>query len=269
MIDVWLPDSFSSDLRTALSEESGLIRAYFEEERRLMDEHLRSNPYQSLKPNPLYSKFLAFQEHGIAPLLLRDRIRVWHYTRLTDDEAEEIERALIPSNLKFLSLRLAKLAARAEITEREAEAIFAASPFQSQSDSRAERLWTTVIPIPPSDADVRPLLDSWGGESAYFWLKDEALAAKLRRVGRPRIIEIETSISDELSAFRVAETVLRAWGRNLGQPVSIEGCDLALTDEIASARVHMVHTEGGQYFLDVGESYPEGAGAYLTGPDAR
>lgn len=256
-------------MTAALSDESELILAYYREDRRLMDEYLQSSPYRSLKPNRLSAEFLHFHEKELTPLLAASRIRVWHYTRLTDDEVVAIERLLIPSSLDFLWTRLQKLVASSLVSEEDAKGIYSASPFQSQSESRAKRLWTTLVPLHPSDSGVSPLLEHWGGESAYFWLKEGALLEKLRGLGAPRIIEIETAITERLTAFPVAETVLRAWARNLGEPLSIPGCDLAINEDIDSARVLRVHTEGVGRFCDIAETYPEGARALLRDPEPQ
>ena len=269
MIDAWNPDTFGAEITSALSEQSDLILAYYQEDRRLLDEHLNSSPYQSLQPNRFYGRILEFHEKVLTPLLAASRIRAWHYTRLTDGEVIDMERQLVPSSLEFLRMRLEKLKADALITDDEAEKIYLASPFQTQTESRANRIWTTVVPLPPTDSGVLPLLEHWGGESSYFWLSSERITDKLKRVGAPRILEIETALSDNLNAFRVGETVLNAWARHLGEPNSILGCDLAISKSISSARVLRIHTEGEGVFAEVAENYPEGAGVLLKELERR
>ena len=133
----------------------------------------------------------------------------------------------------------------------------------SKSNCRTGRLWTTVIPLPHNDSGVTPLLESCGGESAYFWLRDERVSATLKRLGTPRIIEIETALTDNLNGYSVAEIALRAWARRLGAPTNLCGCDLSITGSIASAKVIRIHTEGDGTFDAVATTYPEGVGPLL------
>ncbi len=51
MIDPWDPKSFSVEINLVLNEYSELIFNYFTEDLKLMEEHLNSSPYQSLKSN--------------------------------------------------------------------------------------------------------------------------------------------------------------------------------------------------------------------------
>jgi len=88
MIDPWDPKSFSVEINHVLNEYSELIFNYFSENLRLMEEHLNSSPYQSLKSNKFYLAYSYFQENTLTPILENSRIRVWHYTRLTDDEVD-------------------------------------------------------------------------------------------------------------------------------------------------------------------------------------
>ncbi|MDH3349555.1 MAG: hypothetical protein OEM02_15830 [Desulfobulbaceae bacterium] len=170
MIDSWNPKTFSPEISTILSDHSELIRNYYEEDSKLMDEHLNSSPYQSLKPNRFYSAYAELREQILSPILEYSRVRVWHYTRLTDGEVDSMCQKLVLSSLDFLKSRIENLVADKLLTREEAETIYAESPFHSQHKGRTGRMWTTNIPRHPCYGGVVPLLESWGGESAYFWL---------------------------------------------------------------------------------------------------
>lgn len=223
-----------------------------------MDEHLNSSPYQSLKPNRFSSDYLRFREHEITPILASARIRLWHYARLLDHEVEAMQKRLAPSSLDFLQERLDALVAMKLLTQEEASTIFKDSPFQSQGSSRSGKFWTVTVPLHYSDMGVSPLLGSWGGESAYFWLSDMSLSAQLKSLGLPRILEIETALSDGLNAFSASGTTLEAWANKLGVPVVPTGCDLAITNCLGTAKLLRVHTEGESTFGAVAKTYPEG-----------
>lgn len=258
MIDPWNPDTFNPELQRVLAAESQLVIHYYAEAHKLMEEHLNSSLYQSLKPNRFFSDYLQFREHRLTPILAGVRIRVWHYSRLLDHEVAAMQQRLEPSSLGFLQRRLDALVSLGLLSQDEADVVFGESPFQTQEESRSGRIWTVTVPVHFSDGGVTPLLESWGGESAYFWLSDELLAAKLRNLGIPRILEIETALSDGLNAFSVSETVLTAWAKKHGVCVVPSGCDLAIASCLDAAKVVRVHTEGENSFAAVAKSYPDG-----------
>lgn len=263
-IDAWNPQTFADEIATVLTEYSRLILDYYVENRKLMDEHLNRSTYQSLKPNPHSRAFQEFHENVLAPTVARSRIRAWHYTRLTDDEADAMSRKLVPSSLKHLRYRLNNLVANNLLTHDDADTVFAHSPYHKQS-VRAGCICTTIIPLSHYDSGVEPLLESWGGESAYFWLTDEGVAKKLRTLGTPRIIEIETALADNLNGYKVAKTFLDAWAKKLGAPTAISGCDLFIKESIGTAKVLRIHSDGGNSFEAVGTVYPEGIAALVNG----
>lgn len=254
--DAWDPRTFNRDLTALLTEESHLIRGYYSEDRRLMDEHFSSSPYQSLKPNPFSSAQSDLLENRVAPLLKNRRIRVWHYTRLTHEEVARMSLRVEPSSITHLRARLNALHAADLLSPQEVEEILSQSPLHQQPTGRAGRLWSTTLPLPVSDSGVTPLLESWGGESAHFWLRDAGLAERLRTIGVPRVVEIETELSERLNAFSVAKTVLEAWAMKLGVQVRLGGSDLSISDDISTARVLRVHSEGDDLFGEVGLTYP-------------
>lgn len=266
-MDAWDPRTFGADITAALTDHSELVFDYHGEERRLMDEHLNSSPYQSLRPNRYSLAYRELHEQTLAPILDRSRIRAWHYTRLLDEEADAMHKQLVSSSLDSLRHRLDNLIEKNFLTQDDAETVFAQSPLHKQLNYREGRLCATIIPLSRCDSGVVPLLKSWGGESAYFWLSDERIANILKSVGLPRIVEIETTLLDNLNGYKVAETVLRAWARRLGVPANLSGCDLFITECIDTAKVMRIHTEGDGCFEAVATVYPEGVGALLAEPE--
>lgn len=263
MLDSWNHKTFGTTISSVLSEHSELVGNYHEEDRRLMEEHLNSSPYQSLKPNRLHNAYAKLKEEILTPILSNTRTRVWHYTRLTDYEVDSMRQQPVLSSLNHLKDRLEKLVANELLTLEESEMVYSESPFHLQHEIRANRLWTTNIPLAPSDSGVMPLLESWGGESAYFWLKNESISTKLKSIGSARIVEMETSLSDNLNGYSVSDTVLKAWARNLGVPLQVSGCDLPITNCIDTMKVVRVHTKGESSFEAIATSYPQDAGSLL------
>lgn len=264
MIDPWNPSTFSHELMQALECNAELIESFFREESKLMDEHLNSSPYESLKPNRFHFEFSNFKENTITEILKCSRIRVWHYTRLTDFEVNEMQNQLVLSNLDYLKLRLEFLVANDLLTDEESQLVFEQSPFHRQGPNRSGMLWTSTTPIPISDSGVEPLLQNWGGESAYFWLRNEQVKAKLTKIGLPRVIEIEVELTDGLNAFKVSETILQAWAKKLGLSIAPSGTDLSIKSSIVKAKVVNVHTKGENSFSVLAKSYPDNVHNLLT-----
>lgn len=262
-MDAWSPATFDTELYEVLTDYTDLIVDYHCEDLRLMDAHLNSDPYESLKPNRFGLEFLSFREHTVTPLVSDRRIRAWHYTRLIDDEVLLIQRELEPSSLASLSLRLETLVRLNLLTQEEAGIVYRQSPFHSQGIDRSNRLWTTTVPQQQNHPGVAPLLETWGGESAYFWLSNNTVAEKLRNIGTPRIVEIETALRDTLNAFSVAENVIQAWANRFGVSVQPSGCDLAITGCLDEARTLRIHTQGDGIFEQVGKTYPDGCNKLL------
>ncbi|WP_444921338.1 hypothetical protein ACJJID_02445 [Microbulbifer sp. CnH-101-G] len=223
-----------------------------------MDEHLNSDPYESLKPNKYSAAYYRALEDMITPIFLDRSIRVWHYTRLLDEEVLSMKKRITPSTLTSLQQRLEALRNKQLLTQNETDIIFQESPFQNQKDIRSNRFWAVTIPISSEDCRVKPLLKSWGGESAYFWLSDEAIAGKLKSIGQPRIVEVETQLRDCLDAYSVASTASQAWAASMELTVSIEGSDLAITNCLETASVLKVHSVEEPIFRKVGKTYPDG-----------
>ena len=179
MIQPWNPSTFNSEIIRVLNDNSDLIYDFFSEDSRLMNEHLNSDPYESLKPNRFHSCYTNLLEDILTPVLAESRIIVWHYTRLTDFEVNLMQENIVPSSLSYLQKRLDALVAEGILSTEESKLIFELSPYHTQAKSRENMLWTVTVPLPCDDHGVAPLLGYWGGESAYFRLTNEPLKNKL------------------------------------------------------------------------------------------
>jgi hypothetical protein len=258
IIDSWNPNTFSVEITKVLKNNSELIVNFYAEDKRILDEYLRGVDRREWRDqtNSFHDAFQELHEQSLTPILSRTRIRCWHYTRLTDNESSEMEKTLVPSSLKHLSQRLSKLVAMNLLSREDANKIFDQSPFHSQLENRAGRICAIPIPVPVNDRGVRPLLESWGGESAYFHLVDDMLASKLKNIGLPRVVEIETELNDGFNSYSVAEIMLKAWARGLGSSVDLGNRALAIKACITSAQVIQIHKDGDGCFQEVAITYP-------------
>ena len=155
-MDCWNPETFDTELCKTLTDSSDLIGNYYREERRLMDEHLNSDPYESLQSNIYHAEHSIFLENVITSLFVDRCIRVWHYTRLLDYEIVAMKRRVVPSTLDSLNQRLCELVKRKLLTREEADTVYRQSSFHSQSEARSGCLWTVSVPVSPEDGGVEP-----------------------------------------------------------------------------------------------------------------
>ncbi|MEY8099063.1 hypothetical protein AB9F29_16800 [Falsihalocynthiibacter sp. S25ZX9] len=263
-MDLWNPETFDAALCETLTTHSDLVSDYFAEELHVMNEHLNSDPYESLKSNKYYENYLSLIEHTLTPLLNERRIRVWHYTRLLDDEVAAMQKKLKPSTILGLRQRLDSLVLKGLLTLQESQIVYNESPLHAQESTRSHQVCTIAVPSAPDYSSVVPLLESWGGESAYFWLSDETVLAKLKTIGTPRIVEIETGLGDSSNAFSAAKTAAQAWARTLGVAVDVSVIAVTIKECLGTARVLRVHTADYGVFEGVATTYPSGCGRLLA-----
>ena len=142
-------------------------------------------------------------------------IRAWHYTRLTDQEAQALKRdGIHVSTPETLTARLEALVTTGHLSRRAAEALYEASPFHGdQRKSREGKFWMISHPQAIDDGGVEPLLARWGGEVASFWLKDELLLATVSVMGPPCVIEVAVPLALTSHSYSAAEAVMAAFGR--------------------------------------------------------
>lgn len=113
-------------------------------------------------------------------------------------------------------------------------------------------------PVVLEDCSVELLLESWGGESAYFWQRDMALQEMLKRIGRPRVLEIAMPLVYSRHSFSAAEAVVAAYGRLLGCRPNKHAFDLYTHQPLGPEHVLAVHSEGEPNFGAMARGYPAG-----------
>ena len=173
-------------------------------------------------------------------------IRAWHYTRMTDEEVAALPRdGVYLSSLDGLRVRLAAQVKTGMFNEEVSRSLFADSPFQSeQRGSRSDKFWMVSHPATIDDGGVELLLESWGGESAYFWQRDPELQALLRRIGCPRVLEIAAPLVYSRHSFSAAKAVVATYGRRLGCRPDKGAFDLYTRQPLPAEHVLAVHNEG-------------------------
>ena len=147
-IDVWNTETFDDALLAELNSERDLLRDYALTDKRQFLERQAATGWVPHATNPYAAARNYFVEHVVMPAMEQRTIRAWDYTRLTDDETALLElRGTYISDLAAIRRRLdAQVAARV-LSAGTADALYAASPFHHQNDSRAGRFWMTSHPV--------------------------------------------------------------------------------------------------------------------------
>jgi hypothetical protein len=260
LIDVWNVKSFDQPLLTKLNSQVQLIRDYLITSRRQFLEREASDHRGALPTNPFGRRYMNFNEE-IGRDMESRTIRAWHYTRLTDDEVEDIQKnGIYPCTLDTLRRRLDAQAAKGLFSTADADALYAASPchHREQQPGRLGKFWMVSDPQPVDDGGVKLLLANWGGESTYFWLEEERLEQLVAKIGRPRIIEIAVPLARTPDAYAAGCAVVGAVARTLGCRPERGGFDLYTTEPLGPTAILTVHTAGEPTFDKIGRDYPDG-----------
>jgi hypothetical protein len=140
LIDVWDAQSFDPELTARLHDHLDVITAYVARDREIFLAHELGRSRSLMRPENVHAgAFIALQE-----AMGERTIRAWHYTRLTDAEVDLLHRDGIHlSTPQTLKTRFAVLVASGDLTTAQAEALFAASPFHTQLESRIDKSWMT------------------------------------------------------------------------------------------------------------------------------
>jgi hypothetical protein len=258
LIDVWDIDTFDADLRGDLDCHADLIRDYMLTSRRQWLEREASDRRMPYPENPYAGKFLAVTEYMMG-LMEQRTIRAWHYTRMSDAEIAVLRRDGIHlSTLDAIRARLAAQVAAGSFSQDVADRLFADSPFQSdQLGSRSNKFWMVSHPIDVEDSGVELLLESWGGEAAYFWQRDEALQELLKGIGRPRVLEIAMPLVHSRHCYSAAEAVVATYGRTLDCDPDKKAFDLYTHQPLGPEHLLTIHSEGDAGYSAMGRGYPE------------
>lgn len=259
IIDVWNIDTFDDALRSDLDAHAELIRDYYLTSKRLWLEREASDHTMPYPENPHAGEFIWVTKH-IMTLMEERTIRAWHYTRMTDDEVAVLRLdGIYLSTLATIRTRFAAQVKGGTFSQEIADRLLVDSPFHSeQLGSRSNKFWMVSHPVEIDDGGVELLLESWGGESAYFWQRDPELQALLRRIGRPRVLEIAMPLAHSRHGYSGAEAVMATYGRTIGCRPDKRAFDLYTHHPLPAGHILAVHSEGEATFSGMARYYPAG-----------
>lgn len=261
-IDVWDLETFDPDLIAVLAAEADTVRSYMVRDHEIFLAHdLGRGPERAiLRPENAHAgAFMALKERLGAEMKTRT-IRAWHYTRLTDEEADALRKTGVEiSTVESLRARLAARVAAGDFSQAVADALFAASPFHSdQLEGRTGKFWMTSHPVVIDDTGVEPLMARWGGEVASFWLQDAGHLETLAAIGRRAIVELAVPLELTRHAHSAGEAIIATFGRSLGCVPSKHAFDVYVTAPLPGTAVLAIHSDADPTFSDVAVTYPAG-----------
>ena len=258
-IDVWNLDTIDAALLAELNSERDLLRDYALTEKRQFLEREAADGWVPPARNPYAPDRNCFVERVVTPAMEQRTIRAWHYTRLTDDETALLRSGgVYVSSLEHIRRRLdIQVSARA-LSAETADALYAASPFHQPRETRSGRFWMVSHPVAAVHSGVQLLLEHWGGEGVYFWLKDPQLIERVTSFGRPRVIELAVPLWVTRDAYWAAKAVVATFVQTLGCDPDWSAFDLCAASALGADAVLNIHTEGEPNFAALARGYPEG-----------
>jgi hypothetical protein len=258
-IDVWNLATFDNDLAALLNENRDALRNCELTSRKNYEEQQAAEGWVPLKENPYATDRMYIIERIIMPAMEQRTIRAWHYTRLTDGEVALVKSSgLHTSDLAAIRRRLDTQVVAGVLSTEIANAIYWESPFHHQKDARSGKFWMVSHPYAITDGGVELLLQHWGGEGVYFWLKDPAHIKLVQDIGRPRVIELAVPLSITTSAYSAAKAVVGTFVTSLGCKPDWPAFDLYATSALGPDALLNLHTEGDSSFLALAHGYPVG-----------
>ena len=199
------------------------------------------------------------------PAMEKRTIRAWHYTRLTDAEAALLRTdGIYISTLETIRMRLDMQISEGLLSAHAADALYAASPFHEQNDERSNKFWMTSHPLPIDDGGVTLLLENWGGEGVHFPRRYVDSIKLVKRIGRPRIIEVAIPLSATDRAYYAAKAVVATFGLTLGCEPEKAAFDLYSMQDLGPETVLNIHAEGDPHFVALARGYPA---SFTLSPD--
>jgi len=258
IIDTWNVASFDPALLRMLEQNTALICDYLTTSRRQFLEREASDHRGVPPTNPYAADHQDFVE-AIGREMNRRTMRAWHYTRLVDDEVRSIrESGIHPGTLETLRRRLEAQARAGLLSAADAEGLYAASPCHhpEQKPGRLGKFWLTSDPVRVDDGGVKLLLENWGGEATYFWLKDERLEELVAGIGQPRILEVAVPVKKTNHWLRAGGAVVCAFARTLGCRPDRGAFDLYTIEPLGPTTILAIHSSSEPTFRKVGKGYP-------------
>jgi hypothetical protein len=258
IIDVWDIETFDAELRSSLDAHADLIQDYMSTNRRQWLEREASDHTGAHPENTFASAFMRVEEYIVTPLVKARTIRAWHYTRMTDREVDIIRRdGIYPSSIANFRARLDAEVVAGSFSAEIADRLFTDSPYQSgQRASRSGKFWAVSNPHSIDDSGVELLVESWGGEAAYFWQRDKGLQELLKQIGHARVLEVAIPLSYSRHAFYAARAVVATYGRMLGCVPDNGGFDLYTSQPLPAQNVIVIHSDGDRSFATMARGYP-------------
>ena len=182
----------------------------------------------------------------------------WHYDRAEKSDRRALLRSggVYTSNLETIRQRLDVQVSAGALSAEHADALYAASPFHHQNGSRAGKFWMTSHPMSPENSLVELLLEHWGGEGVYFWLKEPELVELVKSFGRPRVIELAVPLQITSHSYSAAKAVVATFVRSPGCEPEWPAFDLYATSPLGPGAVLDIHTEGEPNFAALARGYP-------------
>jgi hypothetical protein len=146
-----------------------------------------------------------------------------------------------------MKTRLALALNHGHLSVTDVDALISSSPLTQdlqQCAIRTGKLYFVSSRIRIDDSSVEPLIDHWGGEVVYFWLKDVALKMKLKEIGTPSVIEVAIPIKENGMEYRVAEALFDT----LNGDSSASGIDCFVKHDVPPDSIVAVHQPGSSGF---------------------
>ncbi len=270
ILDVWDLATFDEALMLVLCEHTALVRNYMATSRRQYIERELSDHTQPHAYNHFATEYSDFVE-AIGRMMAVRTIRAWHYCRLTDLEVQALKNTGIQlSTIDTLTARVDAQVAAGTLSPGEAEGLVAASPLHSdQREARSGKYWMVSAPVSPNDSGVELLLRHWGGEVAYFWLRDQRLIDRVQDIGRGRVIEIAVPMAATRHSYLAGRAVVATFARALGCKPDSNNFDLYTVRPLAAASILRVHSEGESDFGALGTTFPLGCADQTIGAYAE
>jgi hypothetical protein len=260
-IDVWDLATFDEALLTELDSERDLLRDYALTETRQFLEREAAGGWVPHKSNAYAERRNYFLERVIMPMMEERTLRAWHHTRLTDNETALLKsEGIHVSSLETIRRRLDVQVSAGLPTGEQADALYAASPFRQRGETRSGKFWMTAYPrATRGDSGVDLLFQHWGGEGVYFWLeKHPELVELVKKMGRPRAIELAVPLRVTRAAYSAAQSVVATLVRTLGGEPDWADFDLYTMSALGPESVLQIHTEGEPDFAALAHGYPAG-----------
>jgi len=244
--DVWKPSSYPDEVTALLTENADLIMKYYRAEDALLADKIANRIHSGQWRNEYSTTYSAFIEGDLQDLMECQSLRAWHYSRLIDDEVDE----LLKNGVKVCSeiqmrKRLEEMRARGLLSKSEVTAISASSPlnYKEQIAGRVQKFWMTTVPMNFCDPSVEDLVGHWGGEVVYSYVEDLNLIEKLRSIGSPRVVEIKVPLSQTSRVFEAARSVAKVYAAELLSKECPDTFDIYTKTDLPKCHVLAVHSD--------------------------